>query len=259
MVKGLQVFQEAFMDFEDSYVLIGGAAIDLLMGEAGIEFRVTRDLDIVITLEATDRQFGNAFWEFVHMGGYQQKEQNDQQNFYRFVRPSNEDYPAQLELFSRVPDTIVFAGQGHLTPIPFEDEIASLSAIVLDDTYYHFLRTQYRRVQQLNCVGEGGLIPLKARAWLDLTARMSDGVHISDREIRKHRNDVLRLSQLLTADSRVETPVEVQGDLRTFINALRSTVTDEILHGLGIGDSAEEVFSLLNVVFGLTDVPASKQ
>ena len=54
MVKGLDLFREHFRSYADRYVLIGGAACDLAMGEAGLDFRATKDLDIVLCLEAID-------------------------------------------------------------------------------------------------------------------------------------------------------------------------------------------------------------
>ena len=52
MVKGLAKFREQFRSHAGQYVLIGGAACDLLMEEAGLEFRATKDLDIVLSVEA---------------------------------------------------------------------------------------------------------------------------------------------------------------------------------------------------------------
>ena len=40
MVKGIETFENFFRDFSQEYVLIGGTACDLLMEEAGIEFRL---------------------------------------------------------------------------------------------------------------------------------------------------------------------------------------------------------------------------
>ncbi len=48
MVKGLDLFREHFRGYADRYVLIGGTACDLAMGEAGLDFRATRDLDIIL-------------------------------------------------------------------------------------------------------------------------------------------------------------------------------------------------------------------
>src|SRR6266403_1282114 len=50
VVKGLDVFQNHFARYADQYVLIGGTAATLAMEEAGLEFRATKDLDIVLQL-----------------------------------------------------------------------------------------------------------------------------------------------------------------------------------------------------------------
>ena len=42
MVKGLERFREHFKGHEASYALIGGAACDILFGEAGLPFREPR-------------------------------------------------------------------------------------------------------------------------------------------------------------------------------------------------------------------------
>ena len=42
MVKGLERFREHFKGHEASYALIGGAACDILFGEAGLPFRATK-------------------------------------------------------------------------------------------------------------------------------------------------------------------------------------------------------------------------
>ncbi len=57
MVKGLNIFREHFKGFEDRYVLIGGTASSIIMEEAGAEFRATKDLDIVLCIEALDSAF----------------------------------------------------------------------------------------------------------------------------------------------------------------------------------------------------------
>ena len=71
MVKGLEVFREHFRNYADRYVLIGGAACDIAMTGAGLAFRATKDLDIVLYVEALDTAFVQAFWEFVRAGGYE--------------------------------------------------------------------------------------------------------------------------------------------------------------------------------------------
>ena len=58
MVKGIDTFREYFRDFTDQYVLIGGAACDISFGNNNVDFRATRDLDVVLIVEALTRAFG---------------------------------------------------------------------------------------------------------------------------------------------------------------------------------------------------------
>ena len=48
MVKGIDIFRGFFKDFTDNYILIGGAACDEQMTDAGLSFRATKDLDIIL-------------------------------------------------------------------------------------------------------------------------------------------------------------------------------------------------------------------
>ena len=43
MIPGLDRFREHFHGLESSYLLIGGAATQLVLDEAGLEFRATKD------------------------------------------------------------------------------------------------------------------------------------------------------------------------------------------------------------------------
>ena len=62
MVRGLDVFREYFAGHADQFVLIGGTAANLAMEEAGIEFRATKDLDIVLHIERGSIDMFMARW-----------------------------------------------------------------------------------------------------------------------------------------------------------------------------------------------------
>ena len=62
MVTGLEKFRDYFKDFTGSYVLIGGAACDWLMDDSGLRFRATKDLDIILVVEAVTDSFIIKFW-----------------------------------------------------------------------------------------------------------------------------------------------------------------------------------------------------
>jgi len=227
MVKGLGLFKEHFRPYTDRYVLIGGTACDLAFEEAGLSFRATKDLDIVLCIEALDRKFAEAFWEFVNAGGYKiQQKATGSKQFYRFKKPSTEGYPFMLELFSRAPDMLRLADDSHLTPIPTEEEVASLSAILLDEDYYHFLHSGKKVLDGLSFIGPEHLIPLKVRAWLALTRQKKRGVKIDRRSVKKHKNDVFRLYQILNPDYDGEIPEKVKDDLREFISHMRTEKID---------------------------------
>ena len=68
MVKGLDTFRKYFADYEDQYVLIGGAACDIVFESNDTSFRATRDLDMVLIVEALTPEFGEKFWEFIQDG-----------------------------------------------------------------------------------------------------------------------------------------------------------------------------------------------
>lgn len=65
------------------------------------------------------------------------------------------------------------------------------------------------------------LIPFKAKAWLDLSDRKEAGEHVDSKNIRKHKNDVFRLTELLDITQRVQTPFGVFEDIKTFIQKMR--------------------------------------
>lgn len=58
MVRGLDLFRERFAAYADQYLLIGGTAASLTMEDAGLRFRATKDLDIVLHVEVLTPAFG---------------------------------------------------------------------------------------------------------------------------------------------------------------------------------------------------------
>lgn len=57
MIQGLDTFRVHFAQFADRYVLIGGVAASLAMEDAGLDFRATKDLDMVLVVVAIDMHF----------------------------------------------------------------------------------------------------------------------------------------------------------------------------------------------------------
>jgi hypothetical protein len=253
MVKGLDLFRSWFTDYAGQYILIGGTAASLAMEEAGLEFRATKDLDVVLLVEALTPAFGETFWKFIEAGGYEIRQSSDtgKPAFYRFQKPTDNSFPVMVELFSRAPDPLRPIESGELTPIPFDEAVPSLSAILLDDDYYAFIMAGRREADGLSWVGEDRLIPLKAIAWLDLSARKERGEQVDAKNIRKHANDVLRLSQLLAATTRIPLEGKIAGDLRRFLDAAAADASLDP-KALGLGRiSLADILARVEQAYGL--------
>jgi hypothetical protein len=234
---GLELFRDRFAEHSERFILIGGAACLVAMGELGLEFRATKDLDIVLCLEVADSGFASDLWTFIRDGGYEQRETaSGRREYYRFAKPTTPGFPAMIELFARAPEFLTLADDQYIIPairtIDAAGDPLSLSAILLDDAYYNWLRAGRRMVDGLPIVRAEHLIPLKARAWLDMSARQQAGATIDQRDIRKHRNDVVRLISIIDPEYRVEIPSLVQADMASFVAALRQNPPDVAALGL---------------------------
>lgn len=65
MVIGLNKFKEYFKQYPGNYVIICGTACDIIIGEAGFTPRATKDIDIILVVEALNADFVKQFWEFI--------------------------------------------------------------------------------------------------------------------------------------------------------------------------------------------------
>ncbi len=227
MVKGINVFKKYFKDYSEQYVFIGGTACDLLMESAGMEFRATKDLDLVLIVEALTESFVEAFWQFIMDGGYSLKQQsNGKPQFYRFSKPSSPDFPEMIELFSKKPNMKLINDEAILTPLHVSDEVSSLSAILLDSDYYEFLLDGIIYIDQLPILNYTHLIPFKAKAWMDMKTRKAQGANIDSKNITKHKKDIFRLFSLLSPDLRIRLSSTVLNDLNNFVNQMQTEDID---------------------------------
>ena len=250
MVRGIEKFKEHFKGFEGKYTLIGGVACGLLLDDAGLEFRGTQDFDIVLIVEAMDSLFGHAVWDFIKSGEYEIREKsNGEPEFYRFKNPKDESFPKEIELFSRKNQVLKYDETDRLTPIHISDEISSLSAILLNDEYYHFLNGGLREIAGVQLLNYTHIIPFKAKAWLDLKARKEKGEHVDTRNVTKHKNDVFRLSQLITGDDTVVLCDEIKSDMTAFLVAMLEEDVD--LKNLHIRGKKESILEQMAFVYAI--------
>jgi hypothetical protein len=221
MVVGIDRFREYFKDYQGSYVLIGGVAASITMELLDESFRATKDLDVVLVIEALNREFVGQFWKFIKDGGYAIRQNGDSGGdspvFYRFQDPQDKSFPVQIELFSRVPDGLEHEEAARMTKVPVEEQAASLSAIILDDEYYNFLLAGVDHTQEISHIGADRLVPLKAHAWLNKKAQVDNGVRVDSRDINKHFRDVILLSVGLI-EGMVKLPERMALDLTLFLS-----------------------------------------
>ena len=250
MVNGLELFQEAFENFSNQYILIGGTACDLLLDEAGLTFRATRDLDIVLCIEVLEESFVRRFWRFVNDGGYEIKEktQSHTRSLYRFSKPTQSSYPSVLELFSRRPEIFQNLDLDQITPVAVAEDRVSLSAILLDDQYYDFIQAQRIEQAGISLLSAPGLIALKAKAWLDLSERKQKGEQVDGSDIRKHKNDVFRLFQIVEPAPQPDVPEQIRQDMQLNLSAMEIDEVD--LKQLGIKMAAKsDVLAGLRIIY----------
>ena len=177
------------------------------MTEEGLDFRATKDIDLVLIIEAVDANFGKKFWEYVKQAGYEHcNKSSGVPQFYRFSHPISNQYPAMIELFTRKLDAIQLPEDAVLTPLPMDDDISSLSAILLDNDCYEFLKQGKVVVDGVTVLDAAYLIPFKAKAWMDLTDRKAAGEHVDSKNIKKHKNDVFRLTELIDPTAKIVAP-----------------------------------------------------
>lgn len=247
MVKGLETFRQYFKEYDNQYVLIGGVACDVAFESNETSFRATRDMDMVLIVEALTPEFGAKFWKFIQDGGYRNKATNwGKPQFYRFDKPENASYPKMIELFSR--NDFELKNMTGITPIHIDDTVSSLSAILLNDDYYSVLLDGKIIVNGLSILRPEYLILFKARAYLDLKQRKDNGETVDSNDIKKHKKDVLRIASELMLEKVTNLPNAVKKDIDTFIDSLeKEPFDDNSLRNYGLKN--EEVMEVLKRTF----------
>ena len=219
-VRGLERFRAHFSGHDGAYVLIGGIACHEWLAERRLTVRATKDMDMVLILEALTPAFVRHFWAFVRAGGYTVAQRSEGGRVYfRFKHPSQADYPYTLELFARQPDGLTLDPGQVAVPIAADEEASSLSAILMDDDYYRLILGNRTLLHGLPVVKPEALIALKARAWRDLARRRAEGHHVDTGEITKHRNDIFRLVLLLDENGQTALPPAIKADVQALADA----------------------------------------
>lgn len=251
MVIGFDRFREAFRAFTENYIVIGGSACDWLFTALNAQFRATKDIDLVVVAERMTPEFASSLWSFIRAGGYKAYERKDGKKcFYRFQDPTTEGFPFMLEFFSREPIEFPVAEESVIVPIPVDDEsVSSLSGILLDENYYSFIRRNRMEVDGVSVLPAEALLLLKAKAWMDLSARKARGEFVKDKDLRKHRTDVLRLQAQIVEGTQIKLVEPLRADMAEFLAAYEKDPLDP--KTIGVPGTFAEALSRIREVFGV--------
>jgi hypothetical protein len=219
-VRGLDHFTAYFAGLEDHYVIIGGSAADVLMEEIEVKFRATKDVDLVILADPSD-EVAQRLLAYVSLGEYEIKEATqDQPRYYRFREPKSEDFPEQIEVFSRNAKGLALKDEQHIIPVD-TGSADRLSAILLDDAYFGIIQANlYKSEQGHHIIKAVANICLKARAFCELSAKKARGEQGHTDHIKKHRNDILKLATALEDSDRLPLTDRPKRDLEQALQAI---------------------------------------
>ena len=113
----------------------------------------------------------------------------------------------------------------------------------MNGAYYQALLQGRDVIDGISVLRHSWLIPFKAKAWLDLNEHSQHGDHVDSRDLKKHRNDIIRIASELVLE-RCDLPEEVRTDMARFIGSMN--ITDQEIKNLGIrGVKAKEIRQLL--------------
>ena len=81
------------------------------------------------------------------------------------------------------------------------------------------------------------IIPFKMMAWVNLMHEKAEGRHVNSKDLRKHKNDVFQLFQIVPEGE----IVEVTGDVADSVDAFLEMITGEniVFADLGIDSDIE--------------------
>jgi hypothetical protein len=250
--KGMDHFLNYLKGLENDYV-IGGGAASILMDDSSVDFRATKDVDLVL-LTNESAELNNRIAAYVDEGKYEIKEATDDApRYYRFRSPKMEEFPVMIEIFGRNEQKIELRNGQYIIPVE-NDEFVKISAILLDEEYFSIIRSNLTRTESgasvINFIAN---ICLKARAHRELTEKKESGDQVDDRAIKKHRNDIFRIAPMLRGDEVFTLSATPKKDLTFALEALKVMPENqfkEITEAFP-GTKKLELISLIEKVFNL--------
>lgn len=230
MVRGLEKFREAFNEFTDNYVIIGGTACDVILSGTDMRPRATDDIDMILVVENMTAEFARAFWQFIKEGAYKngkRKRGEDNSPAYELYRfeDGKDGYPVKIELLSRHSDLLGEPSGFLIEPIPAGEDVSSLSAIMMDEDFYNLTVSNSFVENDVRFASSMALICLKAKAYLNLIDERKAGRSVNTKDIKKHRNDVLKLVATSPIGETITVSSNILSAIDDYVLSMRELLT----------------------------------
>ena len=216
-----QTFIDAFKDFPDCFVIIGGTATAANLSNDGFPTHITKDYDIVVLEEGRNTPFFATLQEYLIEGKYVYSKSNDKPVLYRF-KTDDPNYPPMIELLCKRAGFLE-NWPGPIRSLSFDEE-ASLSAIMLDLPYYEFILENRISFEDINYLNKNGLVVLKAKAWTYLFNDKRNGISVKSSEIDKHLEDIYKLLVSYEEITKITLNHELQKDMNVFLDNLAMNI-----------------------------------
>ena len=111
------------------------------------------------------------------------------------------------------------------------------------------LKTGIEIIDGVSILTEKLLVLFKMKAWLDLKERKTKGESIDSDNIKKHKNDVFRLSQLILDTTPISLPKDVKTDVKNFCSQMLEEDVD--LKSLNIKTTKEKILQKYKSLYNI--------
>lgn len=234
---GFDHFCNYLKGLEEHYVIIGGGAASILMDDEGMEFRATKDVDLVILTRS--KELNARLLAYIADGGYKTREASKSEpRYYRFRYPENKDCPPMIEIFARNESSLELKDGQYIIPVK-EDSAEQLSAILLDDEYFELIRSNLIKSESgiplINAIAN---ICLKARAHRELLDRKQAGDKTAEEKtIQKHLKDIWRLGATLEGNETIKLTGMPARDIAAAIDKLNALPENQFKQVVSAADT----------------------
>ena len=214
----IETLLEYLKEYKDSYFLIGGQATALHFAKAGLDFRVTKDFDIVLVTEASNTRFFKSIEEMIIEGNYSECFSNGKRTAYRFAKPVSNKFPKIIEFFAEE-NAFPESNDKRFAKLNITVNEERISAIVLNQDLYQFAKKHVEIIDNIPVLDKYGLIVSKAVAYFK-NHELYHQHKVDKTDYLKHRRDIYRLLSIMEEKKNEELPISLQITIKQYSEVL---------------------------------------